>query len=619
MIKLSIENGKLRIETEFTDRYLIRELPGASYHKNQNMWTAPLSWGSLVALRGLFGQHLDIGQDVVDWSWKEYRWRIEPCMKIRLQTELDNDDVPDTYNPEVDDGLFPFQQIGARFLAWAGQAILADPMGSGKTVQTIRSLRCLASTRDKSSEDYARGLDAVCPVVVVCPNTVKYVWFREFEKWWPEMRVTVVEGNITQRRKALKEDVDVYVISYDTLRAHSRLARFGAVAQRRCSECSRDLEPKEFPQRRCEHCPKELNDIHFRTFVADEAHRLCNPAAKQTRAAWAVAHTAEYRFALTGTPISDHPGEFWSIGHLVSPSEFPAKTKYIDRYTEKSFNFFGGMEILGLKAENRQEFFKIVDPRFRRMPQEWILPQLPPVQRQERYIDMSPKQARVYREMETRMAARFEQELLLAPNPLTRTLRLLQLASAYAEVTYQEDGTPSVILTDPSNKVEALVELLDEMGDEPLVVGSASKQLINLAAARLDKLGVACGTITGDVCGEERGRIISSFQNGELRVVLGTVDAAGEGITLTRARQMCWLSRHWSAIKNEQFEARIRRIGSESHSSVEYIDLISRGTIESRQREVLGDKLGRLEELVRDKESLIRLLGIVERVDDDQD
>jgi SNF2 family DNA or RNA helicase len=564
-------------------------------------------------LRGAFGDNLTYDQDVLDWSWDEYNNRVAPCMKMRTEYQWD----PKKDNELLDSfygGLFPFQKACVDFLSHAQCAIFADPMGAGKTVQTIRAIKVSHGAYLGSLQFGLDDVDDPLPIVVVCPDTIKMVWEDEFAKWWPELDTVVVAGNINKRRAALERDADVYILNYEQLRSHSKLGKYGTLSQRHCVVCDGDLvDEKTHPQHRCERCPKELNKMDFGTIVIDEAHRIKEPKAKQTRAAWAVAHKCSYRYALTGTPISDNPSDLWALGHAISPREYPTKTKFLDRYCQRSFNFFGGMEVLGLKPETRDEFFKILDPRFRRLPLEVLLPQLPPVRRQSRRVAMGEKQAKVYREMSRYMAARFETEILTAPNPLTKLMRLMQLASAHAtlEIVKNDDDTETVNVTlaDPSNKVEALVDLLDETGDEPLVVMSASKQLVNLCAKRLEKEGIAFGCITGDVDTLGRQNVVRQFQGGEIRVVLGTVDAAGEGITLTRANRLVWLMRHWSASKNEQAERRILRIGSERHDFVEYIDIFSAGTVEEYQREVLAGKLERLEEIVRDRETLAKVFG----------
>lgn len=574
LAELEPETRTIVMKTEFMDRHLVKQLPGARFQAGEQVWTAPLSWGACITLRGLFGDRLDVGPNLAAWSWEEYRSRVQPALAVRER--LEPDPASDDF---LDIDLRPFQRAGVGFLCSARRALLADPMGSGKTVQVIRALRRLEV-----------GIATVFPVLVVCPNSVKAVWRDEFAKWWPEVRVSVVGGTATQRRKQLLPGIaDVYVINWESVRRHSRLAKYGTLR----------LTEKETE-------PKELNDREWGAVIADEAHRMKDPKAQQTRAVWAVGQGVQYRYALTGTPIANTPDELWSILHFLDEEEWPAKTKYIDRWCSSSFNVFGGMSVIGLRADTREEFFRIVDPHLRRLPKDLLLPQLPPKVRQTRQVPMDPKQAKAYRQMEEHMAAMIEGELIIAKKEIIKLTRLIQFSSAYAEVV--EDN--QIVLAEPSNKIDALEELLDEMDpDEPLVVFAVSKQLINLAAARLTKRGHEIGLITGDQSPDERATAVERFQEGRLRAVLCTVAAGGVGITLTRARVVVFLQRPWSSVDNSQAEDRVHRIGSEQHDRIEVIDIITPDTIESRVRDVLGEKGERLEEIVRDKEMLIKLLG----------
>lgn len=585
---------RIVIDTQFVDRYQIKQLPGSAYDGTTKRWHAPLSWGTCVALRGLFKDALEVGEGLLAWSLREYAERVEPCLALRAVAGF-----AEPWEENAD--LYPFQQVGVQFLALAGQAVLMDEMGSGKTVQVVRALRTLSHRHDTGGES------VVFPALVVCPNGVKYVWEREFARWWPEVRVQVVAGGAGERRKQLLAEADVFVINYEAVRLHARLAAYGSIALQRCHVCDKGLNEEDHPQRKCEWCRRELNEVPYKTVITDEAHRLKDPRAKQTRAVWSIMHGGDvrYRYALTGTPIANDLSDLWAIMHGVAPAEYPTKTKFVDRYVQREFSFFGGMEMAGVRPETRDELFKVLDPRTRRLPKAVTLPQLPPKVYSERYLEMSPKQRKAYRQMEKHMVTELENGVLIAKNPLVKVGRLMQFASAYAEV----DEEANVHLAEPSNKVDALVELLDELGEEPLVVFAASKQLIKLAAARLERLKVPIGVATGDQTPAQRQRAVDEFQQGKLRVILGTIDAAGEGVTMTRARHLCFLQRHWSALKNAQAEGRVHRVGSEVHDRIEIIDLLSLGTVEQRQRDRLGDKLMRLEEVVRDKEMLALLLG----------
>ncbi len=476
--------------------------------------------------------------------------------------------------------LLGYQRSGVAFLVKARRALLADPPGTGKTAQLIRTLQVLQ----------AKGDDPF-PALVVCPNSLKTsTWSREIDAWAPEITTQVVDGNAAQRRKQLAVDAMVYILNWEGVRLHSRLAPYGTIA----------LTEKD-------KLPKELNDKAFRTVIADEAHKMGDPSTAQTRAVWSVLHGAEFRYLATGTPVNRDIGSLWALLHGLEPEWYPAKTKYLDYFAETSVNFFGAFEVHGLKPTTSDQFFKVVDPLMRRIPKEAALPFLPPVlPDQIRHTVMGAKQKKAYDEMERDMIAQLD-DLLVAPNPLSQLTRLNQFASAHASV--EEDGT--MRLAAPSAKVDDLVDLLEELGpDEPLVVAAVSRQLVELAAEKLKKLDITFGLITGAQSQYERDWAVQNFQNGGIRVVLLTVGAGAEGITLTRSRTLLFMQTPYSNIQYLQARDRVHRIGSERHDAIRIIKQITPGTIEERREELLALKQMRMEEVVRDRETMAKLLGM---------
>lgn len=87
-----IIDGRIAVRTQFHDRHLVQQVPGARYNKAAGYWTAPLSWASCVILRGLFEQQLEIGNDLAAYSWRIYRARIAPALELRNAMELSPDD-----------------------------------------------------------------------------------------------------------------------------------------------------------------------------------------------------------------------------------------------------------------------------------------------------------------------------------------------------------------------------------------------------------------------------------------------------------------------------------------------------------------------------------------------
>jgi SNF2 family DNA or RNA helicase len=596
---------RIAVATAYTDRDRMVQVPGATWHKATGRWHLPVTWAACLQLRGVFGTELEVGSQLAAWAWQQRNRHIAPALLARECLDLATitgqhellADVATTLDQLEEHAtlrLKPFQRAGVAFLVAAEKAVLADEMGSGKTPQAIRAVQAL---------DYLAY--EPFPLVVICPNSLKNtVWVRELAAWAPGLTVTVVEGSAGQRRKQLATPSDVYVVNWEAVRLHSRLAPFGNTSLTEAQKT-----------------PKELNALNPRTVILDEAHRLRNvgtkterledgsirhlPQSQQTLAAWAVAHQAEFRFALTGTPVNEHVGDLWGLLHTVLPDWYPAKTRYLDRYAETSFGMWGGLEVLGVNPRTDAERRAILEPTYRRIPKAVSLPQLPPkLPVAYRETPMTPKQAVAYRQMEATMLTQLN-ELLVAPNPLAQFTRLLQFAAAHATV----DEAGKVHLAAPSAKVDDLVELLEELGDESLVVAAPSRELIELAAARLTKEKVSYGFVTGAFSPVERARTVARFQEGYLRVILLTHGAGAEGITLTRARTLLYMQRSWSPLANDQVADRIHRIGSEHHASVQYVEQVAPGTVEERKREVLAGKEHRIEEVIRDRETVLRLLG----------
>lgn len=156
-----------------------------------------------------------------------------------------------------------------------------------------------------------------------------------------------------------------------------------------------------------------------------------------------------------------------------------------------------------------------------------------------------------------------------------------------------------VALVEPSCKLDAFVELLEEMGDDPVVAFTDSKLFLDLVAEKLDKLKVPFVTVAGDVDNATRKLNIDRFQAGEVRVILVSLGAGAEGITLTRADTAVFLNRSWNMVANRQAEARIHRHGQVAET-VKIIDLVTKDTIEEAVFETAQDKEEVLQQLIKD-------------------
>lgn len=598
-------NGEIHVETTWSHQILVKQIPGGRWEDDIKRWVFAASWVVCVQLRGVFGADLVIGPRLRAWAVDHKTAFVVPAMGLRSLTDTDA--------WHGSDKLYPFQRAGVKFLLHSGSALLADEMGTGKTIQTLETLRL--AHQGVSSDSL--------PVLIVCPKSMKGTWRREAETWFPEAVPYVVEGSVTRRRqifaKAAMDPCAMVIINFEGVRGHSRKAGFGSMALKSCKECVK-IGYAGVKVSECETHPRELNQIPFLSVVVDEAHRLKDPKAIQTRAVWAVGQGASVkrRLALTGTPLASNPGDLWALLHFIAPREFPRKTAFVTRYCQTSFNAYGGLEVAGIRPDTREEFFAVLDPRFRRMPKALVLHQLPPKVRVKRFVQLDAKQRKAYDQLDATLVTRLEDGSLLIPRAhLSAQVRLLQFSSAYMErgpdkkVTKKDEAGQTVtewvetwLMKENSPKLDAMEEILEEMGDKQVAVCAASRQLIEMAEVRLRKAGITYGTITGKTPQWDREAQLRDFQAGKLRVMLFTIQAGGVGLTMTAADTIIFLQRSWSMVENRQTEDRVHRIGSEKHASVTVIDLIAEDTVEETQINRLWIKDERLEEITRDRVTL---------------
>lgn len=599
MAYATIDGTSLVVQVNWIEDKLIAQVPGMNHNSKTKLWSGPLSWGSYVVLRNLFSD-FQVSQELVDWVTSYINTQYTHGMSLRDATEFSVDDVSTReYNL-----LYGHQKVASRFLHTNGGVLVADEMGVGKTPESLVSLQLL-------------GQQAL-PALIVCPNSVKGHWAKEAKMWAPMTTPYVVSGGAQTRRKILAEGAEdptaLFIINYESVRLHSRLAPYGSIRMNRCQSCGGSPPPFDISPAKCEAHPRELNLLPLRTVIVDEAHRMKDPKAKQTRAVWSIqhGHTVTRRWALTGTPIATNVGDLWSIMHGIAPEDYPTRTKFIDRYALIAYNHKAILDIVGVRPDTKPEFDAILLPRMRRMLKSRVAKHLPPKVYEVRETPMTNKQAKAYEMMKEEMIAEVDNgDAIVATTNLTKAIRLLQFSSAYAEL---EKGDPddhttwSVKLSEPSPKLDVMEEVLDELGGKQVAICAASRQLVEMAAKRLENRDVPISyrMLTGLVPPIERQTNIDDFQRGAAQVMLFTIAAGGVGVNMSAADTIIFLQRSWSMLENRQAEDRVHRMGSEVHESVTIVDLVTPDTIEISQLQRLSVKARQLEEIVRDREQLQR-------------
>jgi len=442
--------------------------------------------------------------------------------------------------------LYPFQAEAVKTLMDRASYLLADDMGLGKTVTTLTEIQHTLGGGEVGSSR----------VLIVCPNSVKGVWEQHVKQMWPGTRCVVV-GNTSHNddvAKYLDGEPGVLIVHWDALRLLHRLP-----------------------------------EVKWDAVIADEATAVKNRKAQRTKALKKL--RTRYKRALTGTPMVNRPDDLWSILHWLFPKEFTSYWRFFKEWCKYRKDPKYGFYIF-MGSKNEPELYELLKPRMVRRTKAEVLPDLPEKYWTKLTIELDPKQRRAYDDMKRDSLAIVEPDTpIMAPTALAQLTRLRQFADAYCTV----DEFGSVSMTEPSPKLDAMMEQIEAIDGRPVVVFSMFKQMVRLADERLFRTkGIVYEVMVGDTPSEERTDIIKRFQAGEVQVLLCTIQTGGVGITLTAADTAIFLDRSWSPADNRQAEDRLHRIGQKS--AVQIIHLNAVGTVD----QIVEDKLKSKAKMFRD-------------------
>jgi SNF2 family DNA or RNA helicase len=439
--------------------------------------------------------------------------------------------------------LRPYQVRGYSWLAflrrWGLGACLADDMGLGKTVQTLALIQ-----RDREASE-AR------PVLLVCPTSVVGNWRKEAERFTPQLSVLVHHG--LQRVKG---------------GAFVKQAKQHAVVLSSYALLHRDRET--------------LQKVDWSGVILDEAQNIKNPETKQAQAARDLG--ADYRIALTGTPVENHVGDLWSILEFLNPG------------------------FLGTRAEFRRRFFVPIqasrDPdatdRLKRLTGPFVLRRLktdksiiadlPDKLEMKVFCNLTREQASLYAAVvEEASRVLDESEGIERKGQILATLmKLKQVCNHPAQ--FLGDNSP---LPDRSGKLARLAEMLEEVleeGDRALIFTQFTEMGDLLQRHLQDTFGREVLYLHGGVPAKQRDRLVERFQNDAHgpRLFLLSLKAGGSGLNLTAAQHVFHFDRWWNPAVENQATDRAFRIGQTRNVQVH--KFVCAGTLEEKIDDMIERK-----------------------------
>ena len=424
--------------------------------------------------------------------------------------------------------LRPYQEDGYQWairLATAGMGgCLADDMGLGKTLQALGVLL----------ERAAGG-----PALVIAPTSVCGNWLAEAQRFAPTLNARIYsEAGDSERDELVSQagPQDVLIVSYTLL----------LLAQERFAGRT------------------------WHTLVADEAQAIKNAAAKRSQAVFDL--TADFRLAMTGTPVENRLADLWSIMRFANPGLLGS----VHRFNER----FAGPIERNRDREAQHVLKRLVGPFILRRTKSEVLQDLPP--RTELILTVTPEAAEAahYEALRREAASDIDATLDAAPEAQARFNILAQLTRLRRAACDPRLCSPEFGIT--GAKVQAFAELASELianGHKALVF-SQFVDFLQVLREPLDEAGVRYQYLDGATPAAERSRRVAAFQAGEGDLFLISLKAGGFGLNLTAADYVVITDPWWNPAAEDQAMGRAHRIGQLRPVTV--YRLVTRGTVEER-------------------------------------
>ena len=351
--------------------------------------------------------------------------------------------------------------------------------------------------------------------------------------------------------------------------------------------------------------------------VFDESHKLKSPSTARSKLANELANPYDsknkkrlpkpFTFLLSGTPILNSPMDIFQQykildgGYTFGSNYFAFRAKYFrdrnagmpkDRYFPK----WEAMSKAKDGFDAIQEIKTLIASKSMRVEKKDCL-DLPPEVPVLVKVDLSPEQARLYKEMKNELLTYFKSKACVATLAITKALRLMQITSGYISVETPGDTDERVELAlEETPKIKALRELLEE-----IVIEQGQKVLVwavfryNYKQIRdvLEALKINFVEVHGGISESKKRVAVDTFKSDpDCKVFLGHPGSAGLGINLTVAGYSIFYSRNFSLEQYLQARARNHRGGSKEagHSSITHYDLVCEGTIDELVVEKLANK-----------------------------
>ncbi len=504
--------------------------------------------GLLQAMQiGLGGQTVQDGL-IIDEVIPE-GWLAEWLERLKHADRLEQLPQP----PSLNGQLRPYQLYGYSWMQfhrrWGLGACLADDMGLGKTIQTIALL-----LKEKETLGYLPA-----PSLLVCPTSVVTNWEREVRRFAPSLSTMVHQGFNRLRDKEFIQAAK----SFDMVLTSYALARQDA---------------------------ETIQRVKWLGVILDEAQNIKNPAAKQAQAVRKF--SAEFRMALTGTPVENRLSELWSIMHFLNPGYLGAREKFRSQFAIPIERYHDEEALAHLKQLTGPFILRRMKTDAR------VIQDLPEKIETKVYCHLTEEQATLYEAVVQDAMKQIEAQdegIERRGLVLSMLMQLKQICNHPVQYLHQtgKDGEAGNEMVGRSGKLERLGELLEEIlaeRDRALIFTQFAEMGQLLAGYIPRALGTPTQFLHGGTPPKARDQMVRHFQEDDLAppIFILSLKAGGTGLNLTRANHVFHFDRWWNPAVEDQATDRAFRIGQKRNVQVH--KFVTTGTLEEMIDDMIESK-----------------------------
>lgn len=441
-----------------------------------------------------------------------------------------------------------FQRAGIAYAAAHEGTLIADEMGLGKTIQALGLV----------------NLKGYKNILIIVPASLRINWHREAQKWLTDKALTYV---VVDNADADVSTANVVIINYDRIK--DRI--FTALMAR-----------------------------EWDLVVVDECHKVKNPEAQRTRRVLGyydrrrkvqvpgLISKAKAKLLLTGTPILNRPVEIQPLAAALAPRLFGNFFTFAKRYcaahqTKYGWDFTGASNLGELQERLRANIM------VRRLKKD-VLKELPPKTRSIILLNQNGMAGAVAEEhdaagdlAEELDAAHADAELALAAGDEDAYNAAVRKLDDELEIAFSEMSAARHAMA--VKKIPAVLEHCDGLVEEldKLVIFAHHHDVIHALA---EHYGSSAVVLTGETSNEDRQIAVDRFQKDpEIKVFIGSIQAAGVGITLTAASTVVFAELDWVPGNVTQAEDRCHRIGQQDNVTIQH--LVVDGSLDARLAHIL--------------------------------